>query len=326
MRQFILLVVKVAITLSLLYFAVGRINLDVIAERWKGLDLAWSATWLAVAIAIMGLQLVFLSARWQRIARQCGAPLGSRQAFRFNLIATFFNQVLPSTVGGDAVRIWLHAREGAGWAKATHSVLLDRFIGVLALAVLVVGCLPWSLHLIQDPVGRIALLIIGFGSIGGAIVFIALGYLRWDWLQRFAPTRHLTQMAVTAREILLSPEPLAVVMGLSLTIHVLTAAAAWSVARAVGAPFEFAQALQLIPPVILIATVPISIAGWGVREKSLVLAFGYAGLFETDGFLISVLLGAVMFLIGIIGGIAWLLGREPVKLAAALQATEPPAK
>lgn len=326
MRQFILLVVKVAITLSLLYFAVGRINLDVIAERWKTLDLAWSATWLAVAIAIMGLQLVFLSARWQRIARQCGASLGGRQAFRFSLIATFFNQVLPSTVGGDAVRIWLLARDGAGWAKATHSVLLDRFIGVLALAVLVVGCLPWSLRLIEDPVGRIALLIIGFGSIGGAIVFIALGYLRWDWLQRFAPTRHLTQMAVTAREILFSAEPLAVVMGLSLTIHVLTAAAAWSVARAVGAPFEFAQALQLIPPVILIATVPISIAGWGVREKSLVLAFGYAGLFETDGFLISVLLGAVMFLIGIIGGIAWLLGREPVKLAAALQAAEPPVK
>ena len=76
-----------------------------------------------------------------------------RQALRFNLIASFFNQGLPSTIGGDAARIWLLARAGAGWWKATCSVLLDRFIGVLALTTLVAVSLYWSFGLIKNPVG-----------------------------------------------------------------------------------------------------------------------------------------------------------------------------
>jgi hypothetical protein len=79
-----------------------------------------------------------------------------------------------------------------------------------------------------------------------------------------------------------------------------------------------------VPPVLLIATIPISIAGWGVREKSLVLAFAYAGLSETDGFLVSVLLGITMFAVGLIGGAVWLASREPLGLTAAWRANRTP--
>src|SRR5262245_40729040 len=92
MRQFLLLAAKVAITLSLLYFAFSRINLDVVAERWSRLDVSRATIWLLFAIAVAGAQLILISLRWQRIARQCGATLGGRSAFRFNLISTFFNQ------------------------------------------------------------------------------------------------------------------------------------------------------------------------------------------------------------------------------------------
>ena len=67
-------------------------------------------------------------------------------------------------------------------------------------------------------------------------------------------------------------------------------------------------ALLLVPPVLLVATAPISIAGWGVREKSLVLAFSYASLPQANGFLISVLLGITMLIVGLVGSIAWLAG------------------
>ena len=51
---------------------------------------------------------------------------------------------------------------------------------------------------------------------------------------------------------------------------------------------------------------PISIAGWGVRESAMVLAFAYAGLPESDGLLVSVLYGAALFAMGAIGGVVWL--------------------
>lgn len=89
-------------------------------------------------------------------------------------------------------------------------------------------------------------------------------------------------------------------------IHLLTISAAWCCAKAVAAPVGFAHVLLLMPPVLLIATVPISIAGWGVRESSMIAAFAYAGLAESDGLTLSILFGAASFIIGIVGGIVWI--------------------
>ena len=302
MRRLVGFALKAGISALLLYFAVAGVNLSVLGVRLKELKIEW----MLGAVALAGLQIAFLAARWQQIARACAAQMTSESAFRLSLISAFFNQVLPSTVGGDAMRIWLFSREGAGWIKATHSVLLDRFIGLLALALLVIACLPWTLEVIKDPVGRTALLVIGIGSVSGAVAFVASGYLRWRWLQAWAPSRHLTEMARTVRRVLFVARTGVPVMAMSFAIHGLTAAIAWCAARSINAPVTYVDALQLIPPVMLISTIPISVAGWGVREKSLVLAFAYAGLPETDGFLVSVLLGLAMFAVGIVGGIVWL--------------------
>jgi hypothetical protein len=60
---------------------------------------------------------------------------------------------------------------------------------------------------------------------------------------------------------------------------------------------------------LLVATIPVSIAGWGTRETAMVIAFGYAGLPESDGLIVSVLLGIAMFAAGLVGGVVWILDR-----------------
>ena len=72
------------------------------------------------------------------------------------------------------------------------------------------------------------------------------------------------------------------------------------------ASVDFLQALFLVLPVILIATIPISIAGWGVRESAMVLAFSYAGLTASDGLIVSILFGFTTLAVGAIGGIVWI--------------------
>ena len=98
---------------------------------------------------------------------------------------------------------------------------------------------------------------------------------------------------------------------------------AWCAAQSVDAPFQLWHALLLLPPVLLIASVPISIAGWGVRESTFVLAFSYAGLSEADGLVVSVLFGAAFFIAGLAGGLTWLLSSEPGGLAA-FKSEQPP--
>ncbi len=140
--------------------------------------------------------------RWREISAECGAPLGLRQAMRYNVIGTFFNQTLPSAIGGDAVRLWLVARAGAGWRAATYSIFVDRAIGLIALAVIIVASLPWSYRLIGDPQGRIALLLVDFAALAGGLGFLAFGYLQWAWLKKWWGTLHIHACAVIADRVL----------------------------------------------------------------------------------------------------------------------------
>jgi hypothetical protein len=88
----------------------------------------------------------------------------------------------------------------------------------------------------------------------------------------------------------------------------MTVTVAWGAAMAAHATIDFAQALILVLPVLLIATIPVSIAGWGVRESAMVLAFSYAGLAASDGLIVSILFGAANLIVGALGGIVWIAG------------------
>jgi len=74
--------------------------------------------------------------------------------------------------------------------------------------------------------------------------------------------------------------------------------------------------------VLLVATLPVSSAGWGVREGSVMFAFAHAGLAQSDGLAISIRFGAPSFIVGLVGGIVWIaygLQLRPVQEARAAE-------
>src|SRR5665213_1986272 len=109
MRQILLSALKILISAALLYLALRKVNLSDLVSR---IDLA-SLGWIGLAIAVTFLQILVGALRWCQVSAECSAPLTARQSMRFNMIGTFFNQTLPSSIGGDAVRLWLLARSGA---------------------------------------------------------------------------------------------------------------------------------------------------------------------------------------------------------------------
>jgi hypothetical protein len=309
MRNVLLFALKAAVSCALLYFAFSHVNFDLIGRQLDHLNYSW----LVVAVLILLGQVALGALRWQIIVQNCearDAPLFTiASAMRFTFIAAFFNQTLPSTVGGDAVRIWLLGRHMGGWRNATYSVLIDRVVGVMVLAALVILCLPWSFALINNYTGRITLLIVGFGSFGAGLTFVAMGFLPWQWLDRVWLTRQIVAASHAAHRVFGSTANSTLILVYSLLNHLMTATAAWCLAKSVAAPLDWGQSLLLVLPVSLIASIPLSIAGWGTRESAMVLAFGYAGLSESNGLIVSVLLGLASFAAGLIGGVVWLLDR-----------------
>lgn len=311
MRRMLPFVLKIAISIALLFFAFRLVNFAALQERLTRLDFKW----IAAALLILSIQIVLASLRWHQIARACGSELNQTRALLYTLIGAFFNQVTPSTVGGDAVRMWLMARRTRNWKSAIYSVLIDRVVGLIWLALLVLACLPWSLALIQNPIGRTALILIGVGSVAGPLALFALAHAGRTWFHHWRLTRHLVELASIVWKVVVTMRVGGTIGVISITIHLMNILVAWFCAKAIGSSLDPLHALLLIPPVILIAAIPMSIAGWGLREGAMVAAFTFAGLPNSDALAISVLFGAGSFVIGALGGLAWIFSGERGQIA-----------
>ena len=306
MRRILLATAKILISAALLYLALRKTSISDLASR---IGIA-SVGWIGLAIASALLQVLVSAVRWREVSAACGAPLTAMQTVRYNLIGSFFNQTLPSSIGGDAVRLWLVGRSRAGWRAATYSIFIDRAIGLIALATLVVASLPWTYQLIADPQGRSALVLVDFAALAAGLGFLILGKLDWPWLTRQWGMNHLFACSTITNRVLFSSRSGPKIAALSLLVHVLAIFVAWCVIQSISAPVLFTQIFQLIPPVMLITMLPISIAGWGLREATLGLAFSYAGLVTNEGVNVSLLFGAVIFIVGAFGGLVWIFSAE----------------
>src|SRR3954454_24559434 len=118
MRRFLILSVRILVTLALLYLALRGINFAAIQFRLSQINVGW----IGLALLVMVLQIFLGALRWRKISALCQAPLTDLQAFRYNMIGSFFNQTLPSSIGGDAVRLWLVQRTGTGWGAGASLI------------------------------------------------------------------------------------------------------------------------------------------------------------------------------------------------------------
>ena len=313
MRRTLLFALKIAISAALLYWAFRSVDLAALRGHFEQLDLLWAA----LAVAALLVQIGFAGIRWSRIATQLDLAVPPGRASRFTLIAAFFNQALPSTIGGDAMRVWLVGRADRRWKQAIYSVLVDRIAGVGYLALIVAVCLPWSLERILAPEGRFAILAIGLVGVAAFPAILVIGGWRPKGaLAAWRLTRTAFEIAAVARQALFGRGSGPLVAGCSIIVHFLTVFSAWSLARAIALSPNELDFLSLIPPVMLIAMIPISVGGWGIRENAMVVAFGYAGIAKDQALAVSVLIGLTSLVVGAIGGAAWLSERRYGRVAA----------
>ena len=303
MQRSLLLLAKLAATGTLIYWSVRKVSLEAIVDRLGEIRFVWVAILIAILIAQIALQAI----RWRCIVETFGPKLADAAAIRICLIAAFFNQTLISTIGGDAARVLsLQRRHHTGWRVAAYSVFVDRAVGVFALAFLVAICLPWTFTMVQDPVARIAVTVIGLGGILAGIVFAMLSAAKETWLSRLWGMEELIAASAGLRQLAASPGTATFVAIASIVVILMGVASAWAAAQSIGASVSFLQLTSIIPPIILLATIPITIAGWGLRESLMITGFTLAGLPAGDALVISLLLGASNFLVGLIGGGLWI--------------------
>lgn len=106
------------------------------------------------------------------------------------------------------------------------------------------------------------------------------------------------------------------IVGVSALVHLLAGATMWLIARGLDVPVGLVDCLVLMPPIVLVAGMPLSIAGWGLREGAVVAVFGLAGVPVDGALLMSILFGAMLLLVSLPGGLFLALGETPAAGAA----------
>ena len=310
--------VKAGVTAGLIWYVLRDQDFAEIGGRL----LAVSPATVALAILLMAGQSVLAAWRWVIVMRLFGDPLPFPTALRFFFEGLFFNQTLPSTVGGDAVRMYRAVRAGIPLGAGINGVLLDRIAGLFALLLVVAAMQPWLYRIVEDTAVRTAfaaVIALGLAGVALLIVFDRLpaGWLRWPL------TRGVAALSAGLRRLFGASSLSAGVLALSLAGHVMMVVSVYLIARELGLGVAFLDCLALVPGVMLVAAVPISIAGWGVREAVMVTAMALIGVQEAGAAGLSILFGLVMLVIGLAGGVLWLTNPDHrLEKVAAIQESE----
>jgi uncharacterized membrane protein YbhN (UPF0104 family) len=205
---------------------------------------------------------------------------------------------------------------------ALSSVALDRFVALLAVPIILMvgfgmlsrivppGAPRWSLYAVVGGAGCAAL-----------VLLFADRIPLLKCLFRLPLFSVLQSLPEAARSLAGDPGCLLRSLGLSIVIHLGVGTSLCILARNLGIDAPLASFLLLAPLVTMVTTVPVSVAGWGVREGALITALGLLGVPASAAFSISIQFGLVMLVVGLPGGVVAFLSPAPAPQLAGAVAT-----
>jgi uncharacterized membrane protein YbhN (UPF0104 family) len=264
---------------------------------------------LAAVLLFAGLQ-VASSLRWRLLAVAQGFDGTAVRYVGYYFIGSFFNLALPSSVGGDVVRVWyLAGQEGAGPATgrrlaALVSVLADRVNGVVVLVLM--ACVS----AVVCPVPLAPWILWTVAGIGAATV-LALAAVPVLRLISSPKLTHLRRLADSGWSYCRHPGVLMTATLSSVVVQVGNAALGYLIGEALGLPVPALYYGLIVPLVALLALLPISLNGMGLREAGYVVLFAPLGIEAGDAVTFSLLMFAVSAVVSLGGVGFYLLGQYP---------------
>lgn len=292
---------RLAATALILTLILRSINLSQVLNVLKQTRLDY----LVAALLLQFSSTAVSAYRWQLIMQNL--QFGQNFAFywRSYFKGIFFNQGLPTSIGGDAVRMLDVAKLGFRKRDALYGVMVDRIIGLGALLSLTLLAYLLSPNLLPKQVHRPILMIISLGATGFFGIFI-INY--FTWLNRFPKLTVINTISQRLHQALSFRRILLVIA--SLLIPFLALLGFFATGWALGLEYSLMTYFALVPPALLLTVVPISVAGWGVREGALVSLFSLIGADKTAVLMMSLLYGITLIIVSLPGLITYLKGRH----------------
>lgn len=309
---------KLLVSAALLWFVLRGTDLGLLWQRVRGMQIGW----LLLAVATYTSMMLVGVWRWDGLLRAQHVDVARRRLIESMWVSLFFNNFLPSNIGGDVIRIADTARAAGSKTLAATIVLVDRGLGLLALLVIAamgsMAAIAWG---IAVPGARWLWLVSGAGVLTTFPALVKPSILKrlltpirafkHPWIderaQRFE--RAFAKFRERPSALLMAFLGALLVQGGIVAFYALTA-------RSLAIPLPVLIAAVLVPVSLVVQMAPISIGGFGVREAVFTYFFTRVGLSADAAVALSFVAAGLIVLQSLAGGLLFLARRNHTVEAA----------
>jgi glycosyltransferase 2 family protein len=299
---------RLVVSAGLLALLVSKIDFEDLVPGNRSLP--GTLAFLTAGIALMGFSLVLAAWRWQRVLDAFDVHVPLRRLVSHYFAGQFVGNVLPSTVGGDVLRVTRSTKDIGARDVAFASVVLERLTGFVALPFLLLLGFLADPDLFTAPHAWIALLTGGVTVVVLVVVLVLAGHPnaagrfkeRENWM------RYIGAVHVGVDRLRHDPRDAAAVLVAAIVYQFVVVASVFCAVHTVGLTIPNAAVLAYVPAVAIAQVLPISIGGIGVREGMLALLLHALGAESGQAVAVGLLWYAFMLIVSLVGAPAFAIG------------------
>jgi glycosyltransferase 2 family protein len=303
-RKLALNLLKVIISAGLIYWILRGTNLSEIFIALRGA--AFPLLIIAFTMHLMGFTISAF--RWRLLLRSRGSDASIRFLVESYIVGMFFNNFLPSTIGGDVYRTYDSWRLGQSKSSALAVVFVDRFLGLMALVLFALLAML-NANQLTESIPSLSLWL-GLGMVG-MVGFIWLLFAPPRWLPGYVANLKLP-FGNKIRTILESflafqgqPGVLLKALLLSILLQINVIVHYYLIAQSLSLPVPFLGFFLIIPLATIITMLPISVNGIGVRENVYIFFFAPFAVSAPEAVAFAWIAYGMVVLQGLLGGVLY---------------------
>lgn len=307
MKRSLQIVFKLAVSLALLAYLLSTTDLRALLGRVRSGDIAL----FGCAVVFYAIMLLLSTWRWRVLLHAQGFPAALKDLSASYLVATFFNNFMPSNIGGDLIRVRDSARYTGSLLTSLAVVAIDRILGFGALYFLAALAYAAGGPGVRHLLGATQV-IVGLGA-----VFLVLAYVFFRpgtarRLLALARLHHVTwvreRFAVVQSAVHVYRSELGAVwlaFASSVALQGLFVGYYYAVAHALRIPLPLPACFLMVPLCTLVQAVPVSFNGWGIRETVFIVYFAQVGLPRESALAFSLVGAGLIVLLSLSGAVVW---------------------
>ena len=294
------IIFKILISFVLIFFLFNLIDIESVSKNIK----KFSYLNFLFIFGMLFIQNLTLSFRWICLLKLMDIKMPFYNIISIYWSGLFFNQLMPSSFGGDLVKVIIATKTGHPFTSISTTIVLERVIGLLVFCFISLISLIFVELLIDN---KLKMIIIGvpiflISSILFVFFFskIVIFFIPFQIVKKL-----INELVRGMKKLIIQKYNFLLIVLTTVISHFCMFIIIYSLFKSLIMDFDFLIVLYVMPIVFIISSLPISIAGWGVREASMVGGFLLFAINPEISTIVSIIFGLTLVIFSIPGGVMW---------------------